>query len=393
MPGMRCLARLHCQACARDFYGDLPVGQGMITPLLIDDSTSQVYDDEDAKWFGQWLQQSHRRRTAAPVAFTTEEFRPLRQVVLLNCLDTLYGHSLLKLLNVQYYLDHCPDLDVVVLIQPFLRWMVPEGVAAIWTVDVPLRRGTEWNDWLANELLQRVRQCEIAWLSVAFAHPHPQEYRIQRFTGVAPFPIDEWQRRLTRPAVTFSWRTDRLWYSGTALKWLDRAARRVGGVFAQLSLAVQQQRINALYRHLKRALPTLDFAVVGLGVAGGLDPGIADQRTLRLDPTIERAWCERYAQSHVVIGIHGSNLLLPSAHAGAVVELMPSDRWGNALQDLLFQPQDMREALFRYRLVPTSVSPKPLSRIVRSLLHDHWPMLIRMRPAFCRHLELAAPER
>ena len=74
----------------------------------------------------------------------------------------------------------------------------------------------------------------------------------------------------------------------------------------------------------RRGIASLDFAVAGLGTPEGLPNKILDLRFSEV--TVERALCDRYAQSHVVVGVHGSHMLLPSAHAGAVIELMPEER-------------------------------------------------------------------
>ena len=290
--------------------------------------------------------------------------------MLLNCLDTLYGHSLLKLLNAQYYLDHHPDLDLVVLVPRFLRWMVPDGAAAIWTVDWPLRRGTEWNDWLAAELHRRLNGLVDCWLSVAFSHPYPGDYDIERFTRVQPFPIEEWDTRLEQTTATFIWREDRVWRnlrryerSQGVNEWLKG---KLG--LTQDPLDEQKERVVAFAQALQETFRQVDFAVVGMGHRGGLPGSILDLRTLHMNEDVEREWCERYAQSHVVVGVHGSNMLLPSAHAGAVIELVPGERWTNLVQDMLPTAQDAREAMCRYRFLPLNSSPTTVAEVTTSLV-------------------------
>ncbi|MEJ7700938.1 MAG: hypothetical protein WKF71_15015 [Pyrinomonadaceae bacterium] len=91
-------------------------------------------------------------------------------------------------------------------------------------------------------------------------------------------------------------------------------------------------------------------------------------------------------QAITVVGVHGSNMLLPSAHAGSVIELIGEDRWGNYLQDILFRVSDSREMFFRYRFVPTSTTPEELSRLALTLLrYEDFRRL--MSPEFCRHRE------
>lgn len=375
IPGMRNLADLVCPKCGREFYGDMLAGQALYTPMLLDKQTGHVHDPYNVKWFADWLHHSYANRSNEPLEFVAEEFRSLQTPLLLNCLDTLYGHCLLKLLNAQYYLDHLPELDLVVLVPKCLRWMVPDGAAEIWTVDLPLSRGIEWNDWLATEITTRLKRFNEVWLSVAYSHPHPKNFAIERFTRVQPFPTNEWKERLQVPTVTFIWREDRFWYDSRNKSrlwhWVNKFRAKIESHSLPLPLRVQSQRVILLANHLRKSFPMLNFAVVGLGKTGNLPDWIEDLRTMAIDASIEKAWCKRYALSHVVIGIHGSNMLLPSAHAGATLELMPSERWGNMIQDLLMSNLDCRETLFRYSIVPASVSVQEMTYMIKSFLHYH----------------------
>jgi hypothetical protein len=374
VPGMRNLADLLCPACGRAFYGDLAAGQALYTPMLLEKATGAVHDAHGVEWFAGWLRDSYARRADEPVPFDVRERRAVtRPVVLLNCLDTLYGHSLLKLLNAQYYLDRRADVDLVLVVPSALAWMAPDGAAQVWSVGLPLRRGTEWNEWLAREVRRRVEAFGHASLGHALSHPRPDEFDIERFTRVEPFPLGEWDARLERPAVTFIWRDDRPWRAPTGEAPPQRRGR-LRRLLASRSRPSgrQDELVSELAETLRRDLPALDFAVAGLaedGGRGGLPGWVGDLRRASLDDDAERAWCERYAASHVVVGVHGSNMLLPSAHAGGVVELVGPERWGNFTQDVLFRDAgDCRETLFRYRFVDEWTPPSALARLVGLLL-------------------------
>lgn len=385
VPGMRNLADLGCAVCGREFYGDLAAGQALYTPMLLDKISGEVHDSFGTEWFAEWLRRSYAERVDAPLPFVAREHRPVtREVVLVNCLDTLYGHSLLKLLNAQAYLDR-DAFDVVVLVPAFLEWMVPQGVAQTWAVGLPLRRGTEWNAWLAREVGRRVAAFPAVRLSVAFSHPHPDDFRIERFTRVEPFPLAEWGARLERPMVTFAWREDRSWGAAD-----DSTSGRVEKITRRLGRAANRsdeglRKVVATAENLRRRWPSLDFAVAGLGNPGGLSAWVSDLRQSAPDERTEREWCERYAASHVVVGVHGSNMLLPSAHAGGVVELIGRERGGNFLQDILIRPGDAREAFFRYRFVPHTTTPAAMAELLGLMLRGYPDFLRLMGREFTRH--------
>lgn len=384
IPGMRNLADLRCSACHREFYGDLAAGQALYTPMLIEKESGVVYDKHGVAWFAAWLRDSYANRSSVPLSFEVDERLPItRPVVLLNCLDTLYGHSLLKLLNAQYYLER--EVDLILIIPSFLAWMIPEGVAQVWIVGLPLRRGIEWNDWLAHEIHRRVEALGAASLSLALSHPKSNDYNIERFTRVQPFALEEWAERLQRPTVTFIWRDDRLWQVrdnnltwGVRRKLRRSPARPVDSFVAQRRLAID------LAEALRSEWANLDFAIAGLSEMkndDGVPSWIKDMRRPTMDDDHERHCCERYAASHVVIGVHGSNMLLPTAHAGSLVELIGPERWENFTQDVCFRETgDCRETIFRYRFLPTSTSPGELAQLVTLLLRKREGFLSLMNP-------------
>ncbi len=390
MPGMRPLATLACPSCGRRYYGDLRVAQALYTPMLLDAETGAVHDAHGVPWFARWLRDSYAARASDDPVFTVHELRPVARPLLLNCIDRLYGHALLKLFNAQHYLDHHPDRDLIVLVPRYLAWLVPDGVAEVWTVDLPLRRGAEWNDALASSIADRISGFESCALSVALPHPHPGDVDIERFTRVKPAGEDLWRDVPRRPAVAFIWRDDRTWSRpGTPMRRLtERLGRAVGGTLqggTSQAAQAQRARVIALAEGLHGTFPGVRFRVIGPGTPGDLPEWISDERAGLMDEATERRWCELYAASHLVIGIHGSNMLLPSAHAGAVLELVPHDRWGNYLQDLHVRRADAREAMIHTRLVPDLLEPEAVAAIACSILTDRNAMMLNLGREMSRH--------
>jgi hypothetical protein len=360
IPGMRNLAIVKCESCGIQYYGDLPSGHGLTYPMYLFPESVEVHDERGVEWFAIWLRESYLNRTSSPLGFTVKEIRPVRKPILLNCLDTLYAHCLYKLLNAQYYIDQCPDYDLIVMIQPFLNWMIPEGAAQVWNVDLPLRKGTEWNDWLASQIRNRISQYSECMLSVAVPCPHPGEVNIERFVKVQPFNINSWLETSASPVITYIWRDDRIWSNHGSMSFLER---RSAGTRDQ-----QQKNVIELAHLLRKEFPNVDFAVAGVGHCINLPEDILNLTFENLDDQAEKKLCERYAKSHIAIGVHGSNMSLPSALAGAVIVLIGEDRYGNVIQDLLINETDVRSALVRYRLMPLTSSPEEIYTLAASLI-------------------------
>jgi hypothetical protein len=341
--------------------------------MLIDSASGDVCGEHETGWFDLWLRESYARRTRTPLPFTVESFRKVKRPLLLNCLDTMYGHSLLKLLNAQYHLDQDTQFDLITLVPRFLRWMVPQGVAEIWSVDLPLARGIEWNDWLAAQIRTRVAKFQECWLSLAIPHPSLQDFTISRFTRVAPFPLEKWAARLEKPTITFVWRDDRPWWDLENYSSMQELPRRVMRRLSktplpEVQLKEQKEKVIALAGSIRRVFAAVDFALAGIGDPGDMPEDIVDLRTRIPTDEIEKVWVGRYAESHIVIGVHGSNMILPSAHAGAVLEFVPSNRWGNVIQDIIPNGTDPRSHLLRYRLLPLETPSEKAAEIIISLL-------------------------
>lgn len=378
---MRCLAEASCPDCGREYYVDMLSGMGILYPAVLERETSDVHYDSGA-WFADHLQESYHSRSDDEVGFEVERRSDPKEAVLVNCLDVNYGHCLHKLLNIQYHLDET-DHDTIVLVPSFLRWMVPDDVSVVWTVDLSLGACGEWNDWLASKIRTEVERMEACYLSFTFPQPHSSNFDIERFTGASPFPTDEWAQHVDPPTVTLVWRgggssgsVGRFWCSkpGTPGGGLRGYLNAAGAKLDVMAPARREQRRNfiATAKYLRAAHENLDIAVAGVGDPGPL-PSWLDDRCVT-SPTVEdeRALCERYAGSNVVVGPHGSNMLLPSVHAGATVDIMPYAKWNNVTTDVLLRGGGERETLVRHRFLPAETSAATVARVVGSLL-EGWP--------------------
>lgn len=366
-----------CQSCGIQYYADLPAGHGLTYPMYLFPESGEVHDERGIDWFAVWLRESYLNRASKPLSLAVRELRPVRKPILLNCLDTLYAHCLYKLLNAQYYIDHCPDYDLIVMIQPFLSWMVPEGTAQLWIVDLPLRKGTEWNDWLASEIKNRISEFSECMLSVALPCPHPDDVNIERFVKVSPFDLSTWDVSSSSPVITYIWRDDRIWSNHGSMSFLER---RSSGTVDQ-----QKKNVIELGQSLRKEYPNVDFAVAGVGDCKNLPEDILNLTFEKLDETEERKLCERYAKSHIAIGVHGSNMSLPSALAGAAIVLIGDDRYGNVIQDLLINEADVRSALIRYRLMPLTSSPQEIAALASSILKKLPGIFMNFRKPWVDH--------
>ena len=333
LPGMRCLVEAACPACGTVYYVDLPVGPANRTPVTLTRETGKVYASKDAIWFSNLLEKAYADTVETDIVPTVHKFFDRDRIVILNCLDFLYGHSLLKLLNVQRYLDNFPDIGCCVLVPSQLVHLVPDGVAEIWEFPIPLQDGWKWyhslQAWIEMQLVSR-QEC---FLSRAYSHPSCQIYDLNRFVRNLPdisCEIDGYH-----PVILFSYREDRLWGR-------DQSC--------------QNRNLKKLYDRLISIFPEMVFVLAGFGRATKslqLGPSSIDLRFDCFDRERDLLWMAYMQRADCVIGVHGSNMLLPSGLAKSTVELVPRSRLGNTVQDFLFQSThyDSRDSLLLYRMM------------------------------------------
>jgi hypothetical protein len=349
-----------CFTCRSEIVDDLRVGHAIFAACRVDLKAGRVYieDQNSISWFGNPLLRSLEHPASdANIRLNVEKISDFKKVIILNCIDFLYGHSLLKLLNAESHLKQRPEYGLILLVPAFLRWMIPQGVAEVWTVNIPLAKAQNYYPQLDKMI---TKECErFDEIYVSSAHSHPKHFEISHFTGVNRYDFAEEFR------ITFIWREDRLW--------VKKFWARLGNlaILNSILLKWQNLKVRRLFALLRKNFPSASFTVAGAGKTTSFHEWVDDKRVERFDAGIERELCRVYSESRLVLGVHGSNMLLPSAHAGMTVDLMPAERWSNFAQDIIYQEEDNRLASYKYRYLPLGINLSSLANIISAQLRGY----------------------
>ena len=346
LAGWRSLARGSCPRCGGRFLQDLPAGHGLLYPATLDLDSGKTHAAPGSEWFADPLRDYWQLPDAGAVELAVERRREVSDARVLNCLDVVYGHALLKLLNASREL--ASGAELVALVPRSLAQLVPAEAAEVWSVDASPARLRRWLLELESRLDGELARFESASLSPAFPHPHPSVYRLSDFAGSLE------PERAGEPSIVLSLRDDRRW---------GRTARG------------QARRVEELSKLIRRRFPRAGFVAVGVGGASPLPADVDDRRTQRPSVADEHAWLRLCAGADLVIGVHGSNMLLPSGLARVTIELVPLERYGNALQATLLGGGDALETLWSHRFLYGSatlddVSPARVAALAETLLAD-----------------------
>ncbi len=365
---MHTLVKSECGGCRAEIIEDLKVSHALLLdPNKIDLEQGKIF----SKGLGTPpLLENLHDRVQLECKIEKEVLIKFDRVIVLNCIDYLYGHCLLKLLNIQRHLEDFPDYGIIAIVPQFLRWMIPEGVAEIWTVNIPLKHALLCYPTLNDFVHREFDRFDEIYVSKAYSHP--SQFDIAKFTRVSKHDFNQEQVR-----ISFIWREDRLWCNNLLTKVLKKMN------LINLALLIQNRKIQSVFDRIRSKLPTAKFTVVGLGIKTNFPNWIEDYRVKKFDAEAERKTCQIYADSRLTIGVHGSNMLLPSAHAGMTIDILPEDRLGNFAQDILYQEPDPRFASFRYRYLSFHTSTSELADIGSSMLlyhHDFYELMVKNQP-------------
>jgi hypothetical protein len=363
--GMHICVKSNCSVCGAEAIEDLPIGHAVNYPYLINIKNSQFFGSKSAignkaadAWLGKNLLNSFQNPNGHEIEIQKEIFKDSKRVIVLNCIDHLYGHALLKLLNVDAHLQDNPNFGIVVIVQKFLRWMVPEGVSEVWTVDISLRKGQSYYPYIDRFISHELDRFDE--VSISKAHSLPARFNITNYTRIPKHNFSDKEFR-----ITFVWREDRLWVNSLLFRVLKKIKLNY------ICLIIQNWKVRKLLKKIKMKLPSAIFTVAGLGKRLSFPSWVDDIRVDKFDETTERNTCKVYSESRLVIGLHGSSMLLPSAHGGMTIDLMPDDRLGNICQDILYQKADPRLATFCYRFPHAGIKINQLARIATSMIDDY----------------------
>jgi hypothetical protein len=245
-----------------------------------------------------------------------------------------------------------------------LKWLIPKNsIAEIWTVKLSFQSFNKYYPDLTWKINKEISRFQKVWLSKGHLIPTNENIEIEMFTGVKPF---DFSNEPDRPGITFIWREDpdRLWIRNI---YLLKGFKKLG--MGRVLKPFQYLRIILLFRLLKKRFGNkFTYYVAGLGDYGNFPSFITDQRVKLFTRESEKELCEIYAKSILVLGVHGSGMILPSAHAGMTLSLMPSKRWGNYAEDILFNESDTRLATFQRRIVPLNLCIFDLYDIIAEMI-------------------------
>lgn len=366
--GMRTLAISNQQGLLQ--YRTIPIEHTAMFPVFFNQSGSQFQFEERSRiWLAQPLYDSMFKHESVQAIFKVEKLKESSKVIILNCLDACYGHALDKLFNAQRHLEVHSEYGLVVIIHPSMRQLVPDGIVEVWKVEVPFSAFEMRIEGFDEFFKSEIKRFDQVQLSKAAMYLDYSKIDISIFTKCKSFPEEKFHIKPIQ--IVFVLREDRFWLINSWNQFLYLVATRfklmryLKGYF----VSIQNRNFRKLAKRLKKSMGDMKLIAVGLGKTVSLGKNIDDKReTLSEYLKYESERDQLYATSHLVIGVHGSHLLIPTALAGSFISLLPDYKIEGYSEDFMPRYENIQKQVLLGRFLPSAISTKTLSEHIHKMI-------------------------
>lgn len=365
--GVHTLMKFTCRKCRTVFYQTLPAGHDLLFPSAFAENGNLLRSDPSAAvWLTDPLLRSMFGNRVIEVDIEKVVHETHQDAIILNCLDNRFGHSFAKLWNAAILKDKYPERSIIVFIPAALRWLVPDNISEIWVFNAPLAKLKHRIANLDGEVKRSMSRFSNIWLSKAYTHLSIDKVGLQKLLGTTPFDLSQFSS--TAPSITFVLREDRFWQSTSFEFFLFKVAVKFN-LSKRLFVWRQNYLVNKTARAIRKQITAATFSAVGIGRHGRLAAFISDHRKDKLSAHDEHSWCQVYAASHVITGVHGSGMLIPTALAAGFVEILPRYKIRHIGEDITLN-HSSRYLLFLGRHVDQFARTGLVSRHIISMIRD-----------------------
>ena len=127
--GLHICEKFTCNSCNKIRINSLPVNQAGIEQYTYYPDSGLIRDIDENVVKENWYSSKLKSITSPSNEIVDVEIEVIRkydEVVILNTLDYIYGHSFLFLLNLKRIIQNEKKHGIIVIVQPMLKWLIPK---------------------------------------------------------------------------------------------------------------------------------------------------------------------------------------------------------------------------------------------------------------------------
>lgn len=321
--GVHFIGIFKCFCCERKFYLTLPTGHAKEFPVAMDENFQAIsYPEAPKDWLAVPLINSLQKPKPGFYNFDHQVRRKKEQIIIINCLDTCYGHVLYKLFYSQQYLAQ-KEYGLLYLVPENVVWMVPERADELLVVKGRLGELNTFDPELDGFLHRLLKNYDKVFLSESLSEADEKVFEKGFFF---PMEIIKNKKEIKSKSIVFIIREDRPWIQNRFdylifmiyQKWKHLKFLKEYLIKRQIEL------LEKLSSKLKAHYPQVKLVVSGFVEKkdnySGFDSCISN---LVADIEQEKVWLQKYNDSDIIIGVHGSHMIIPSIFAPSIINIIP----------------------------------------------------------------------
>lgn len=307
-----------------DKYRLLPSDHCYYYPLTVDSINKKVIEGE-LNFFNQIIFDKYKKQnyiSLDKITFPIISQTSKQKSIIVNLIDNCYGHSFLKLLNLfEIYRLYKNEYDIFVICPVALQHFVPNDKFKVINLKLGFNEAMNCYDFepIVSWVKSQYQDVDYVTLDTYYCNQTPEA--LNSFFGFLPKDYV-----VQKQYITFYYRADyfRTWAGGK-----------------------QHKRIIDFFNQLQSYFPTTQFVI-----AGDLDntvfpDTIKDVRTNAFGKEVDLLYNSYFANSHIVIGLIGSNMLQPSMLCDFTVHLTPKNKITIIAEEMLNHPIESVSGWFK----------------------------------------------
>lgn len=304
------VSEIRCDSCGEKQVYLLPTDNhsAVIYPFSFDPKT--FTHNGELNDYTQLLLKNYKKKLNN-VKTTIEFFgeKKKEKCLIVNTLDNAYGHSLFKIFGlINIFKNHHKEYDIIVLTFPQFSYMIPEEFNKI----IINKSFNEMNIYtnisnLIKKITNKYKEVEIAINST---------YPLER-NKIKKYFFNEYIKETNQKKIVYIYRKE---------------YKRSWGVF------LEKRRVKALFKKLKSKYSNeYEFYIIGDYDGGDFEEYIIDKRVKKYNKKSDVEWISILNEAELVIGVHGSHMILPSLLAKKVLDLLPRFKYSHIGEDIFVE--------------------------------------------------------
>jgi len=343
--GWRSLYDCSCEGCKDSFLMDMPIFSGIPYPAIYDKKKKKIINSIPS-WWGNPLGLIENNICDTKIISDIKIHQVNNKVILFNLLDIVYGHSFMRLEKLTYYLDNADyeTYDLFVLIPKQLRYLIEKYEDSISLIEISLAfpQYKYFYTEIDHVIKYNIKHYDEIYCEM-LKYPQQEMIKLDKLN----LPIQKWVNEIKKVVIVY------------------RKDRTVG---------INRRNQYYFYKKLICRLSTLNIEIIMIGDKDKYDfKYITDMRVKQFDKDTDLKW-NNACSGAISLGVHGSNLLIPSLCSAYNIEFVNYDKLYNFGQATAFlETLNQQETIQKYRYIYgnqylTDINPDLVYEVIKSLV-------------------------